>query len=653
MRGEARRSIAIVNPQDGVDPSLLPGFPLALPGSAEGGPKLVDIDGDGVRDIVIGTSDGRLNVNSLATGSPVAVPGFPYATQPLDGFNPTAPATVPSYVAAPAYRTGASGGIDLAVAREAIAGSPAIADMHKDGRPEIAFVTLSGSVYLIDSTGNDLPGWPQRLPLVPSCPLDPSQPKPPGPCMDENHDLARGAYGSPVLFDLDNDGELDLIVAAFDGNVYAFHASGSALSGWPVSIHSPKGTTFGRILTTPTVADLNGDGVVDVATGSNERLAGDAGLLFAVDGRGTNAPGGPYLKNWPIAVGSPHAFPVDLPMLTDGVTASQAALDLEGKGKTDLLIMRNGSPPIVVSGDPGVQRGGDLPPNVLPVRGPKDSVARGFDPTNEFGDRTSAKPDTMLPLFSQPAVGDLDEDGTPDVILSGGSLSLAQNLASDDRASPFQHLLAFWSGKTGKMLPGSPVILEDYTFLTSEAVADVTGDGYPEVILGNGAYFVHAVDACGREAAGWPKFTDGWIAATPAVGVLVPGSRALDVVESTREGYLYAWATQGTDTGVVQWESFHHDNANTGNYSVKLDQGVTRAGTSVLDCDLPATPSPSPVYAPDGGGGCSCRVGGTRGTGGAGALPLALALLLWRGQTSRRAQRVLSFPRSPSVRARP
>jgi len=161
------------------------------------------------------------------------------------------------------------------------------------------------------------------------------------------------------------------------------------------------------------------------------------------------------------------------------------------------------------------------------------------------------------------------------------------------------------------MFRGSPFVIEDYTFLTNMAVADITGDNYPEIIEGNGAYFVHAVDACGREAPGWPKFTDGWTTATPGVGDIT-GDHALDVVDSTRDGYLYAWRTKGTDTGVVQWESFHHDNANTGNYSIKLDQGVTKAATEVLDCTPPPPVKTVPItYSPMGGGGCACATPGT------------------------------------------
>src|SRR6185503_10556903 len=114
-----------------------------------------------------------------------------------------------------------------------------------------------------------------------------------------------------------------------------------------------------------------------------------------------------------------------------------------------------------------------------------------------------------------------------------------------------QFLAAAWSGATGKMFDGMPFPGEDFQFLVMPSVADISGDDYPEVILGTGVYYVHAVDACGREPKGWPKFTDGWTTSAAAIGD-IDGDGSLEVVETTREGYMFAWHTKGTSNGVVQ-----------------------------------------------------------------------------------------------------
>ena len=605
VRGEARRAIAIVNRKNGLDADLLPGFPIKLGTSIESGTKLADVDGDGQRDIVAGGSDGVLHVFSLKSGLPTEVDGFPFRTALLDGINPSlgSEPSVPNYRTAPAYANGKSGGIDPEIAREAILGSPAIADLDGDGKLEIVVSTYSGTIYVIDAHGQPLPGWPQRLPLVPSCPLDPSKPKPAAPCMDLKHGFARGSYASPVVFDMDKDKKGEIIQAAFDGQIYVWHLDGTPLDGFPVLVHSPKTGKQNRIMTTPAIADYNGDGIPDIATGSNEEIGGGggAGPVFVIDGRGNNAPGRPYLPNWPITIVSLHLFPV----VAEGVDSSPAAADFDGDGKPDLLIQGNGAPPFVFPGDPGPQPGFNDPPNRLPLVTRDDgSPQRGFDPTSIFGEQSLAfRPDTMFPLFAHPAIGDLDQDGVPDVVMSGGSLSLAGNLAGGSSAKPFQHLLAMWSGKTGHMMPGSPVVLEDYTFLTNPAIADINGDDYPEVIVGTGGYFMRAVDACGREAPGWPKFTNGWLISPPSVGD-VDGDGKVEVVSGTREGFLYAWKTTGRAEGVIQWESFHHDNANTGSMLTKLEHGSMKLAGKPIDCTVPAPPSTNTYDA----GGCAVSV---------------------------------------------
>jgi hypothetical protein len=617
--GEARRVVSITNQKNKLDPDLLPGFPIHLGASAEASPKLADIDGDGVREIVAPDSGGRLHVYTMKSGTPAPLQGFPYLTRPIDGLakDLTSEPTVPSYLAGGAYSAGAQGGVDPAIAREALVAAPAIGDVDGDGKPEIVFTSWAGSVYVVSSTGQDLPGWPKRLPLVPSCPHDP-QAAQPEICMDSKQGFARGSYSAAVLADMNEDGEPEIIISAFDGKIWVFKADATVLEGFPVALVSSKSDTPSRIMATPTVADLNGDGIPEIISGSNQQIGvgGAAGPVFVVDGRGRAAPS-VYLPNWPMTMGSLKLFPV----ISEGVVASEAVADFDGDGTPEILIQGNGSRPLILKADPGPQQRFEEPPNRLPIVKNEDgSEQKGLDATSIFGERSKAfTPDVMLPLFSQPSIGDLDQDGVPDVIVSGGSLSLAGALAGGgSRAERAQQLIAAWSGKTGKMLPGAPMIVGDYTFLVNHVIADVSGDEYPEIITGTGGYFLHAVDGCGREAEGFPKFTNGWIASTAAVGDIDGDpQKSLEVVVGTRDGWLFAWKSNGRSDGPVQWESFHHDNANTGNYGTKLDQGSTQRAAKPLECPVEETPKED-KFGVDGG--CACRAGAPSGSA-----PVALA----------------------------
>jgi MYXO-CTERM domain-containing protein len=645
VRGELRRTYYVYS-----DPTLAKGFPIYVGESGETSPKMADIDGDGVKDLIYPTTGGTLHVFKLSKTGAAELPGFPYHALPEDGLISPAPTpTTPVYLAAPAYK---SGGIDPKSAGEPFMLSPAIADLDGDGKMEIVLATYSGSIYVVGSDGKDRAGWPKRLPLVPSCTHDASQPKV-DPCMDEQTRIARGAFAAPVLADLDGDGKLDIIQAAFDGKVYAFHADGTALDGWPVEIHYTGKLSAepekNRILTTPAVADFNGDGIPDLLVGSNERLGsgGQAGAIYIIDGRGTKAPA-TVLPNWPITMTSFQLFP----MVAEGVP--NAGIIASFNGKPHAIMHGNATLPLILPVDPGVQPSlAATPPNAQPQRpDPNDATKtlKGIAPAAQFGPLSGAEtPNTMFPLFAQPSAGDMDQDGVPDVVASGGSLNLAINLQASGGNSGLRgdNLLAIWSGKTGNMLPAAPMVLEDFTFFNSQAIVDLDNDDYPEVITGSGGYFVHAFNACGQEPKGWPKFTGQWIISTAAVGDL-DGDHQMEVALGSRDGWLYVWHTEGKDDGVVEWESFHHDNRNTGNLDTPLAQGtkgkkaakpltveacMERLGTSSSSSSSSGSGSSSsssgaPTVEPAGG--CSCRVGeGDRGVAGAAGL-LGLAALALR-----------------------
>lgn len=614
VAGEMRRTYYVHE-----DPTLVKGFPLFLGASGETSAKIADIDGDGVGDIVYPTADGEVQVLRMTAMGPQSVTGFPFKTNLDDGFADPAPTPgTPVYTSAPAY---AGGAIDPKLGREAIVNAPAIADLDGDGKPEIVTTAWAGTIYVIGSDGQSKPGWPKRLPEVPSCPLDPTVPKP-VPCMDTKTRTARGAFASPVLADMNKDGKLDIVQAAFDGSVYVFDAQGDAVDGWPVAVHY-AGTLSdepdrNRILTTPAAADFTGDGIPDLVVGSNEKLGngGQAGAVYLLDGRGMNAPGGPVVPSWPISMTSLELFP----LVAEGVTNSPVAAEFEGK--IAAVVHGNATSPLVLPLDPGQQQTVTATPTgALPATTDPDDPTQtkhGLAPSSVFGELTKAStPNTMFPLFAQPSTGDVDQDGVPDVIASGGSLTLVAALQSPNGNAYGDHLLAAWSGKTGKMLPGSPFLLEDFTFFNSQAIADLNGDDYPEIMTGSGGYYLHAFDGCGREPTGWPKFTGHWIISTPALGD-IDGDGKAEVVLGTRNGWLYAWHTEAsTKDSIIEWESYHHDNLNSGFLGTPLSQGANKKAAKPLTVEVcnaePVDPGDETDPYGTGGGGCECAAApGTR-----------------------------------------
>jgi len=172
-----------------------------------------------------------------------------------------------------------------------------------------------------------------------------------------------------------------------------------------------------------------------------------------------------------------------------------------------------------------------------------------------------------------PLAGDLDGDERLEYTAGTSGARYALSLLVPGQRFSFEHHLSAWQAGSGTFTSAFPRVVEDAQFFVNPAIADLDGDGTPEVIAGTGGYLVHALDRRGREPRGWPKFTGGWLIASPAVGDL-DGDGFLEVVVNSREGDLYVWQTKGpTQVGgrpSVQWQKFHHDQWNSGNFHTPL-----------------------------------------------------------------------------------
>src|SRR5207302_1815029 len=74
-----------------------------------------------------------------------------------------------------------------------------------------------------------------------------------------------------------------------------------------------------------------------------------------------------------------------------------------------------------------------------------------------------------------------------------------------------------WNPETGANLAPYTQPLQGLAFLSAPALADVTGEGRPDIILGADSGALHAWDgASGQPLSGWPKWTGGWTLVTAA-----------------------------------------------------------------------------------------------------------------------------------------
>ncbi len=231
--GESYYSVYAVD----VNGNILEGFPYTMGNDrvfSYSSPVLADLDGDGIREIVVGD-------HSLTAGNG-AVHVLKNDGTLLDGW--------PRYTAQWIY------------------GPPAVGDIDGDGNPDVAVgdQVLSGApasrVYAWNAAGNNLSGWPTNL------------------IWSINNQI--------ILADLDGDDEIELMWDdnTGEGKYLGYNSDGTVMAGWPLLVAG--GSTF---FINPFIADVNDDGITDISGGALD-MAGnydfsiylwDAGAAFNPD----------------------------------------------------------------------------------------------------------------------------------------------------------------------------------------------------------------------------------------------------------------------------------------------------------------------------------------------------------------------------------
>jgi hypothetical protein len=584
------------------DSTTLPGWPRALPSDGASSPTFADINGDGKPELIVATGDGIVHAfepdGSEAAGWPVHTDAIPL---PTTGNNAYTRGEVPRAVYSPV-----------------LLGSPTVADLNGDGWPEIAVTDYAGFLHVWNHDGTPLAGFPVQVHRayshVPGCQenigimCDEFSPHP----VRDHVNTVNGAFtAQPAAGKIDPSYPgLDLVAGAEDGHVYAWHADGTPVPGWPVMLRDPAkvasvdpvshrvtfkpgaNPAYGRqVLAGVSIGDVNGDGIPEVAVNVDEEynetpnwsirdpalqaLAAVAGpgntRVYLLQHDGTNHPGtstvpnlgtNAYVPGWPVAIGM-----IQTELLPDVGSGSNGAPVFATRGGKPVIGTASiGSPPYLLNAD--------------------GSSFYGNGPDGHYLTMASDLPEFKSLATDAPSIASLGGGVFGRIGGSSAPLSFAMGATGLRRlldvVLPEQQLLAedhvdAWELQTGTFLPGFPALMNDLQFFNTPIVADITGDGRADVITSSAMYDVRAYGLAGTVPSGWPKFTGGWSVVTPATGDF-NGDGKLDLALITRAGELFVWKTDGLACGTREWPKYQHDLHNSGNYATDAEPPAVVGG---------------------------------------------------------------------------
>ncbi|WP_414756384.1 VCBS domain-containing protein, partial [Anabaena sp. CCY 9910] len=359
-------------------------------------PTLADIDGDGDLDTIVGEGDGTLKYykNTGSATNPVYTVQTGTAN-PFNGIN------VGAYI------------------------TPTFADIDGDGDKDLI---VGGGYGTLNYYKNNTP--PEPFTFIAA--TDTANPF---------NGIDVGSYSTPTSADIDGDGDKDLIVGGGDGTLKYYKNTGSATN--PVYTEQ-TGTAnpfngidvgFGS---TPTLADIDGDGDLDAIVGEGEGTL----KYYKNTGSATN-------PVYTVQTGTANPFNgIDV-----GFFITPTLADIDGDGDLDAIVG---------------ERDGTLKyyKNTGSATNPVYTVQIGTaNPLNGID----------VGSFSTPTLADIDGDGDLDTIVGEGEGTLKYYKNTGSATNPV------YTVQTGTANPFNGI---DVGFFITPTLADIDDDGDLDAIVG-------------------------------------------------------------------------------------------------------------------------------------------------------------------------
>jgi len=206
-------------------------YSVPIGGATLSPPAAGDLNGDGLPEVVVASSRAGSGDNSFNS---LSIANWEIFNDPL---LPTDPGDYAAYV----VQAGAFS-------------APILADLNRDGKLEVVVSDHLGSIHAYDF--KFAPHIPGDLPAQYVTAVDlPGWPTPP---------LEAGDLSEVSIADLEHNGHPEVLHAGGGCRIAAAHYSGSFRSGYPIDARDPLAPADSTAFWPPLVADVDGDGILDV-----------------------------------------------------------------------------------------------------------------------------------------------------------------------------------------------------------------------------------------------------------------------------------------------------------------------------------------------------------------------------------------------------
>ena len=408
-----------------------------------------------------------------------------------------------------------------------------LADIFGDGFLEIICGSSNGDFHVLDYQGNDLPGWPKTglgkiRAKVAVGDIDPDYPGLEIIAVAETSTMyiwhndgtpapgwpqATGSVGhlrAPVIFDVDGDGDLEIILGK--GEVCIYNHDGTIYPGWPQSIGS---------VATPSVADVDNDGVVEICAVSYNSI-------YLWDKDGNPEPGWPLID---VAGATSYAQPV--------------LADLDDDGDLEILHAHY---------DQWVSPS----QNHVAIYHHDGTVFDNW-PQDYPGPHT----------YITPVTGDIDNDGDLEIFGGGHTFDL---MAKHHTGAN----VAGWPVSATSALECSPIVFD----VDGDGYREVLfAENWPGA---NG--FLYAFNGDGSTVTDWPASISGPAFVNSAAAGDVDGDGDIEIALMLGYGVVNLWTVEDVPyrAYLTEWGTYFHDNWNTGwmHPSAPLNPVVYNSGGS-------------------------------------------------------------------------